>query len=121
MAWDAPGFKDPELGYPLAGYLILLARYGIYIVENLALDDLAASGHQRFDFICSLLKPVGATGSPVSRWRSLQNSSLMPVYSFSHPASSVCWPRVGGGQRIGNRSPSTSSGEASISRAPADG
>ena len=65
MAWDAPGFKDPELGYPLAGHLILLARYGIYIVENLALDDLAASGHHRFDFICTPLKLVGATGSPV--------------------------------------------------------
>ncbi len=65
MAWDAPGFKDPELGYPLAGYLILLARYGIYIVENLALDDLAASGNHRFEFVCTPLKLVGATGSPV--------------------------------------------------------
>jgi kynurenine formamidase len=64
MAWDAPGFKDPELGYPLAGYLILLARYGIYIVEKLALDDLAASGHQLFAFICSLLKTCRRHGLP---------------------------------------------------------
>ncbi len=65
MAWDAPGFEDPELGCLLAGHLILLARYGIYIIENLALDDLAASGHHRFEFVCAPLKLVGATGSPV--------------------------------------------------------
>ena len=65
MAWDAPGFEDPELGFLLAGHLILLARYGIYIVENLALDGLAASGHHRFQFVCTPLKLVGATGSPV--------------------------------------------------------
>jgi kynurenine formamidase len=65
MAWDAPGFEDPDLGYPLSGHLILLARYGIYIIENLALDELAASGHHRFEFVCTPLKLVGATGSPV--------------------------------------------------------
>jgi len=65
MAWDAPGFKDPELGCSLAGHLILLARRGIYIIENLALDELAASQHHRFEFICTPLKLVGATGSPV--------------------------------------------------------
>jgi kynurenine formamidase len=65
MAWDAPGLKDPELGCLLAGHLILLARCGIYIVENLALDELAAAGHHRFEFVCTPLKLVGATGSPV--------------------------------------------------------
>jgi kynurenine formamidase len=65
MAWDAPGLEDPELGCLLAGHLILLVRYGIYIVENLTLDDLAASGHHRFEFVCTPLKLVGATGSPV--------------------------------------------------------
>jgi kynurenine formamidase len=65
MAWDAPGFEDPELGCLLAGHLILLAKQGIYIIENLALDDLAASGHYRFEFVCTPLKLVGATGSPV--------------------------------------------------------
>ena len=58
-------FKDPELGCLLAGHLILLARRGIYIIENLALDELAASGQNRFEFVCSPLKLVGATGSPV--------------------------------------------------------
>lgn len=65
MAWDVPGLKDPELGCMLPGHLILLARNGIYIIENLALDDLAASGHYQFDFVCTPLKLVGATGSPV--------------------------------------------------------
>ncbi len=65
MAWDAPGFVDPELGCALAGHLILLARRGVYIIENLALEELAAAGHHRFEFVCLPLKLVGATGSPV--------------------------------------------------------
>jgi kynurenine formamidase len=65
MAWDAPGSRDPELGCMMAGHLILLAREGIYIIENLALDELAASGHYLFELICTPLKLVGATGSPV--------------------------------------------------------
>ena len=65
MAWDAPGLKDPELGCLLAGHLILLARRGIYIIENLALDELASSGRHGFELVCTPLKLVGATGSPV--------------------------------------------------------
>jgi kynurenine formamidase len=65
MAWDVPGDRDPELGCTNPGHLILLARYGIYIIENLLLEDLASSGHHRFDFICTPLKLAGATGSPV--------------------------------------------------------
>jgi kynurenine formamidase len=64
-AWDVPGLKDPELGCTLPGHLILLVRYGIYIIENLKLDELAAAGHHRFRFVCAPLKLVGATGSPV--------------------------------------------------------
>jgi kynurenine formamidase len=65
VAWDAPGLKDPELGCLMAGHLILLARRGIYIIENLALDELAASGRYEFELLCTPLKLVGATGSPV--------------------------------------------------------
>jgi kynurenine formamidase len=65
MAWDVPGMKDPDLGCMLPGHLILLARRGIYIIENLNLDELAAAERYRFDFICTPLKFVGATGSPV--------------------------------------------------------
>jgi kynurenine formamidase len=65
MAWDVPGLKDPELGCMLPGHLILLARRGVYIIENLNLEELAAASHHRFDFLCTPLKFVGATGSPV--------------------------------------------------------
>jgi kynurenine formamidase len=65
MAWDAPGVKDPELGCLMPGHLILLARRGIYIIENLVLDELAAPDRYTFEFVCTPLKLVGATGSPV--------------------------------------------------------
>lgn len=65
MAWDVAGAVDPELGCPLPGHLILLARNGIYIIENLNLEELSATGNLRFQFVCIPLKLVGATGSPV--------------------------------------------------------
>lgn len=65
MAWDVVGAIDPDLGCPLPGHLVLLARNGIYIIENLNLEELAAAGHYRFRFVCLPLKLVGATGSPV--------------------------------------------------------
>jgi kynurenine formamidase len=65
MAWDVPGLEDPELGCMMPGHLLLLARHGIYIIENLNLDELAASGHHTFELVCTPLKLVGATGSPV--------------------------------------------------------
>jgi kynurenine formamidase len=49
----------------LPGHLILLARLGIYIIENLQLEELASARHHRFSFFCTPLKFVGATGSPV--------------------------------------------------------
>ena len=65
MAWDVPGRWDPEAGCVMPGHLILLARRGVYIIENLALEGLAAAGHHEFEFVCLPLKLVGATGSPV--------------------------------------------------------
>jgi kynurenine formamidase len=65
MAWDVPGMRDPELGCLMPGHLVLLARRGIYIIENLRLDELAVARGYRFDFVCTPLKFVGATGSPV--------------------------------------------------------
>ncbi len=65
MAWDAPGHRDPELGCLLAGHLILLVRSGVYIIENLNLEGLSAAEVHRFTFVCTPLKLVGATGSPV--------------------------------------------------------
>jgi kynurenine formamidase len=65
MAWDAPGYRDPELGCLQPEHLILLAKSGIYIVENLNLEGLAAARVPRFTFVCTPLKLVGATSSPV--------------------------------------------------------
>jgi kynurenine formamidase len=65
LAWDLPGLVDRVLGCELPGHLLLLVRAGVYIVENLALEELAAAGTRRFDFVCAPLKLVGATGAPV--------------------------------------------------------
>ncbi len=65
MAWDVIGAEDPDLGVILPGHLILLARNAIYIIENLQLEELAAAGQHRFFLVCTPLKFVGATGSPV--------------------------------------------------------
>jgi len=65
MAWDVIGRRDAEFGCTLPGHLLLLAQRGIYIIENLRLDALAAAHTNRFAFVCTPLKFVGATGSPV--------------------------------------------------------
>jgi kynurenine formamidase len=63
LAWDALE-ADPRRG-SLPGHVVLIVRNGIYIIENLRLEELAASGHQEFLFVCLPLKMVGVTGSPV--------------------------------------------------------
>lgn len=65
MAWDVIGLRDEALGCTLPGHIILLAQYGIYIIENLRLAELAAVEAWRFVFVCTPLKFVGATGSPM--------------------------------------------------------
>ena len=65
VAWDIPGKVDPELGISLPGHVILLVRHGIYILENLFLEELAQQQHYEFLFICLPLKMQGATGSPI--------------------------------------------------------
>jgi kynurenine formamidase len=64
MAWDVIGARDPEVGL-LPGHLELLARRGIFIIENLDLDDLGRERIYSFLFVCLPLKFQGATGSPV--------------------------------------------------------
>ena len=66
MAWDVDGAFDEEYQVHLPGHIILLARAGIYIVENLDLRALAAARAVRSTFVCTRLKLTGATGSPVS-------------------------------------------------------
>ncbi|HEY7417415.1 MAG TPA: cyclase family protein [Ktedonobacteraceae bacterium] len=65
VAWDMLGVFDPDLHVSLPGHLILLVRHGIYIIENLFLEDLARDQVYEFLFVCLPLKMRGATGSPV--------------------------------------------------------
>lgn len=44
---------------------MLLVESGIYIIEAMALDELAAAGVYEFVFVLSPLRIVGGTGSPV--------------------------------------------------------
>ncbi|HEY4385448.1 MAG TPA: cyclase family protein [Ktedonobacteraceae bacterium] len=65
VAWDIVGVVDPDLNVTLPGHIILLVRHGIYIIENLFLEDLARDRAYEFLFVCLPLKMRGATGSPV--------------------------------------------------------
>ena len=53
MAWDVIGLRDPVTNTQLPGHLILLARSGIYIIENLQLefgiDETGDEQADRFD------------------------------------------------------------------------
>jgi kynurenine formamidase len=64
VAWDPIGPVGAD-GDTLPGHVVLIVRRGIYIIENLFLEQLSAAGTQEFLFICLPLKMVGVTGSPV--------------------------------------------------------
>jgi kynurenine formamidase len=49
----------------LPAHRVLLVESGIYIIETLALEELAAAGATEFTFVLVPLNLVGATGSPV--------------------------------------------------------
>jgi kynurenine formamidase len=74
IAWDEVGVVDPDLKVSLPGHLVLLVRQGIYIIENLNLEELARNRCYEFTFICLPLKMRGATGSPV------RPVALVPVH-----------------------------------------
>jgi kynurenine formamidase len=42
----------------------MLTKHGIYVLENLDLEQLAAKGDYEFAFIFAPLRLKGATGSP---------------------------------------------------------
>ena len=65
MAWDCMEERDPDTNMMLFGHVHLLVTHGIHIIENLNLDELAASGHREFCFVGVPLKFRGATGSPI--------------------------------------------------------
>lgn len=56
--WDGGEF--------LGGHVELLVRRGIYLVENLWLQDLGRDGCHEFLFVAAPLPVAGATGSPVN-------------------------------------------------------
>lgn len=49
----------------LPAHRVFLVEHGIYIVEALDLEELAATGHHEFTFVLVPLNIYGATGSPV--------------------------------------------------------
>jgi kynurenine formamidase len=65
MAWDVPGVRDPETGATLFAHVYLLPKRGVYIIENLTLEALAADRRYEFAFVAVPLKFTGATGSPL--------------------------------------------------------
>jgi kynurenine formamidase len=65
MSWDAPDERDPETGATLFGHVYLLPQKGIYIMENLNLEELAGQRCYSFAFVGIPLKLNGATGSPL--------------------------------------------------------
>ena len=64
VAWDGIVTIDPDHG-TLPGHTILLVKHGIFILENVLLEELAAQNQHQFAFVCCPLKMVGVTGSPV--------------------------------------------------------
>jgi kynurenine formamidase len=65
MAWDVPGERDPETGATLFAHVLLLTKLGIYIIENVTLEELARDRRYVFGFVGIPLKFNGATGSPL--------------------------------------------------------
>ncbi len=65
MAWDVPDERDPETGATLFAHVYLLPQKGVYIIENLNLEELARDRRWEFAFVGVPLKFQGATGSPI--------------------------------------------------------
>jgi kynurenine formamidase len=65
MAWDVPDERDPDTGATLFAHVHLLTQKGIYIIENLNLEELARDRAYTFAFVAAPLKFQGATGSPL--------------------------------------------------------
>lgn len=65
MAWDLPEERDPETGGTLFAHVYLLPQKGIYIIENLNLEELSRDRQYVFAFVGVPMKLKGATGSPL--------------------------------------------------------
>jgi kynurenine formamidase len=58
--------RPSEPGYSLPVHAMMLIQHGIYLIENLELEALAAAGAYEFAFIVQPLKIKGGTGSAVA-------------------------------------------------------
>src|SRR5262249_38097444 len=65
MAWGVPEERGPGAGATWFGHAYLLPQKGIYILENLNLEELARDRRFTFAFVGIPLKLQGATGSPL--------------------------------------------------------
>ncbi len=65
LAFDYPEHRDPEAKSLLPAHLHLLARAGIYIIENINLEEISRARVYEFVFLALPLKFRGATGSPI--------------------------------------------------------
>jgi len=65
MAWDVPDERDPESGATLFAHFYLLPQKGIYIIENVNLEELSRDRQYVFAFVGIPMKLNGATGSPL--------------------------------------------------------
>jgi kynurenine formamidase len=60
-----PDVRDPETGATLFAHVYLLPQKGIYIIENVNLEELARDRCWVFAFVGIPLQLVGATASPL--------------------------------------------------------
>ena len=58
--------RPSEPGYSLPVHAMMLIQHGIYLIENLRLDELATARAYEFAFIVQPLKIKGGTGSAVA-------------------------------------------------------
>jgi len=58
--------RPSEKPYSLPVHAMMLIQHGIYLIENLELEALAAAGAAEFAFVVQPLKLKGATGSAVA-------------------------------------------------------
>ena len=65
MTWDVPDERDPVTGATLFAHVYLIPQKGVYILENLLLEELASDRRYEFAFVGIPLKFNGATGSPL--------------------------------------------------------
>jgi kynurenine formamidase len=58
--------RPSQKGYSLPVHSIMLIQYGVHLLENLLLEQLAGAGSYEFAFVMQPLKLKGATGASVA-------------------------------------------------------